>query len=88
MSLNRIIRLVSTHTNKECSMCNDTRLGKRWEYKSYQSIPSYNPPILLICEKCVYKENYGNKTYKKAKKQNLLEKLNYNFGDKLPRLEK
>ena len=87
MSLNRIIRLVSTHTNKECNMCKDTRLGKRWEYKSYQYIPSYSPPILLICEKCIYKENYGNKTYKKAIKQKLLEKINYNFGNKIPGLD-
>ena len=88
MSLNKIIRLVSTHTNKECNMCKHTKLGKRWEYKNYQYIPSHSPAILLVCEKCIYKENYGTKIYKKAKKQKLLEKLNYNFGNKLPSLEK
>ena len=88
MSLNRIIRLVSTHTNKECSMCNDTRLGKRWEYKSDSLIPSYIPKILFVCEKCIYRENYGSKFYRKAMKQKVFEKLNYNFGNETPRLEK
>ena len=48
LSSDRILRLVTTHTNKECDMCNETKLGHRWEYRNYQFIPTHKPPILLI----------------------------------------
>jgi hypothetical protein len=51
-------------------------------------VPSYIPKILLVCEKCIYRENYGSKFYRKAIKQKVFEKLNYNFGNETPRLEK
>jgi predicted nucleic-acid-binding Zn-ribbon protein len=88
MASARIVRMVSTHTNKECKMCKDTKLGHRWEYKNYQYIPSHAPDILLVCQKCIYREIYGSKQVKKAIKQKLLHKLNYNFGNIVPNLEK
>ena len=63
--MSQILRMVSTRTNIECKMCNDTKLGKRWEYRSYQYIPSHLPKILITCAKCIYREAYGSKNAKK-----------------------
>ena len=87
MSGDRIIRLVNTHSFSKCNMCTDSSRGHRWEYKSYQYIPSYKPPILLICQKCVYREVYGSKERSKALRNKVLHKLNYNYGNKTPNSE-
>ena len=85
--MSRILRMVSTGTNKQCDMCKDTRVGKRWEYRADSLVPGFVPDIILVCEKCVYRENYGTKDSKKAKKRKLLEKINYNFNGRLPKPE-
>ena len=73
LSSDRILRLVTTHTNKECDTCNETKLGHRWEYRNYQFIPTHKPPILLICRKCIYKEVYGNKNFLKKMRERSLD---------------
>lgn len=88
LSSNRILRMVATHSIKECEMCKDSKVGYRWEYKNYQYIPNHNPEILLLCKKCVYKEVYGTKNARKALRQKLLHKMNYNFKNETPTLEK
>ena len=87
-SLDRIIRMVATHSTLECDMCKQTKVGGRWEYRNHQYIPNHIPKLLLICKKCIYREIYGSKQSRKAFKQNTLNKLNHNFGNKTPRLEK
>ena len=86
--MSRILRMVSTGTNQQCDMCKDTNIGKRWEYRSDSIVPGFVPEIVFICKKCVYRENYGTKFYKKAMKQKILEKLNHNFNGSLPKPEK
>jgi hypothetical protein len=88
LSSDRILRLVTTHTNKECDMCTETKLGHRWEYRNYQYISTHKPPILLICRKCIYKEVYGTKNATKALRHRLLHKLNHDFGNEVPKVEK
>lgn len=85
--MKQIVRLVIKYSAKECEMCNATKIGGRWEYRNYQYIPNHLPKILLICEKCIYRENYGSKYRNKAMKKKLLNKLNYNFGNKIPGLD-
>ena len=87
-AMSRILRMVSTGTNQQCGMCKDTNIGKRWEYRSDSIVPGFVPEIVFICKKCVYRENYGTKFYKKAMKQKILEKLNHNFNGSLPKPEK
>ena len=86
--MSRILRMVSTGTNQQCGMCKDTKIGQRWEYRSESLVPGFVPEIVFICKKCVYRENYGTKFYKKAMKQKILEKLNHNFNGSLPKPEK
>lgn len=85
--MSQIVRLVVSYSNKSCEMCLNTKIGKRWEYRNYQYIPTHLPKILLVCEKCIYREKYGSKDSKKAIKKKLLNKLNYNFGNRIPRLD-
>ena len=87
-AMSRILRMVSTGTNQQCDMCKDTKIGHRWEYRSESLVPDFVAKIVLICKQCAYKENYGSKRYKKPMKQKLLEKLNHNFGNNLPKPEK
>ena len=68
-------------------MCKKYNPGGNWEYKPYQ-YTDYKHSTLIICKQCAYKENYGNKDYKKAMKQKLLDKLNYNFSNTTPRIKK
>tara|TARA_R100000808_G_scaffold15993_1_gene36444 strand:+ start:14078 stop:14356 length:279 start_codon:yes stop_codon:yes gene_type:complete len=88
LSSDRILRLVTHHTNKECAMCDTTKLGPRWEYRHYKYVPSHSPEILLLCRKCIYKEVYGTKNASKADRQRLLHRLNYDYGNNTPKVEK
>ena len=83
----RILRMIKTSGVESCEMCKDSKIGKRWEYRPQSLIIDYQPKIVVLCEKCAYRENYGTKFYKKAIKQKLLNKLNHNYGSKLPRVE-
>ena len=61
---------------------------------SFSNAPVYEMQFMItditldVCRKCAYRENYGAKFAKKAKKQKLLEKLNHNFNGNLPKPEK
>tara|TARA_R100000664_G_scaffold33847_2_gene52332 strand:+ start:2685 stop:2963 length:279 start_codon:yes stop_codon:yes gene_type:complete len=83
----RILRMIKKSGIEPCEMCKDSKIGKRWEYRPKSLIIDYQPKIVVVCEKCAYRENYGTKFYKKAIKQKLLNKLNHNYGNKLPRVE-
>tara|TARA_R100001594_G_scaffold51450_1_gene84851 strand:+ start:945 stop:1226 length:282 start_codon:yes stop_codon:yes gene_type:complete len=85
--MQRIIRMVTKSGTNPCEMCKDEKIGKRWEYRPQTLIVDYLSSILIVCEKCIYRENYGTKVYKKAIKQKLLDKLNHNYGKKLPKVE-
>ena len=86
MSGERIVRLVNTHSFSKCDMCTDSSRGHRWEYKSYQFC-SHVPPILIICQKCIYREIYGSKDRAKAVRNKTLHQLNYNYCNTTPNAE-
>ncbi len=54
-----------------CEMCKDASFGERYRFRPYQMIPDHQPSIMTVCKKCLYRENYGTKTYRKAMKENL-----------------
>ena len=58
-----------------CDICGITKTQERWIYKSYQYIPDYVPITTKnTCRKCVYREEYGTKTYRKHMKEGSLDK--------------
>ena len=59
----------------ECNMCKDKSFGERWRYRNNQYIPDHIPKVLTVCRKCVYRECYGSKTYRKKMKENTLKDI-------------
>ena len=52
----------------ECGMCKDASKRNKFLWKSY-----FTEEELFICRECAYKEMYGTKGMKRAKKERLLE---------------
>ena len=86
MRKNRILKKISNLTTRSCEMCKKHNPGGNWEYKPYQ-FTDYKHQVLIVCKQCIYKENYGSKTYRKAMKLKLLDKLNYDYSDTTPKVE-
>jgi len=54
-------------------MCG-ARPGKfAYEYKPTQFISDYTPPTLHVCKKCVYREIFGSKNFRKKIKEGVLD---------------
>tara|TARA_Y100001938_G_scaffold144099_1_gene218119 strand:+ start:2056 stop:2223 length:168 start_codon:yes stop_codon:yes gene_type:complete len=54
-------------------MCSDRLKGVGYEYKAEQFVSDYCPPKLILCKKCVYRECFGSKNYKKQMKRGVLD---------------
>ena len=52
----------------ECGMCRSVTRRSKFFWKSY-----FTEDELFICRECAYKEKYGTKGMKQAKKERLLE---------------
>ena len=52
----------------ECGMCRDASRRNKFLWKSY-----FTEEELFICRECAYRETYGTKEMKQAKKKRLLE---------------
>tara|TARA_R100000501_G_C2558827_1_gene70347 strand:- start:169 stop:396 length:228 start_codon:yes stop_codon:yes gene_type:complete len=57
----------------KCGMCQDVSRKSKFLWKSY-----LNENELFICRECAYKEKYGTKGMKQAKKERLLEQKETN----------
>ena len=58
-----------------CDMCKK-RIYNKFSYRiqNHQYIPDWIPRIMYpICRTCLYKENYGNKFYRKYMKERTLD---------------
>ena len=54
-------------------MCG-VRPGKvAYEYKPAQFVSDYIPPTLHVCKKCVYREIFGSKNFRKKIKEGVLD---------------
>ena len=56
-----IAKVIRIRYHFVCQMCGVSKNGKLFQYKSLCLVPRYKPPLLEICEDCLYKEVYGNK---------------------------
>ena len=52
----------------ECGMCRDVSRKSKFSWTSY-----FTGQELFICRECAYKEKFGTKKIKQAKKKRLLE---------------
>ena len=53
----------------KCQMCGQSSRKNSFSWKSW-----FTGNKLIICRDCAYKERYGSKNMKKAKKEKILEK--------------
>ena len=56
-----------------CDMCKERTRKNRFSWKSW-----FEDNELVICRECAYKEKYGTKNMKKAKKERILEQKETN----------
>ena len=56
-----------------CGMCGDVSRRNKFLWKSY-----FTEEELFICRECAYRERYGTKEMKQAKKERLLEQKKTN----------
>ena len=57
----------------ECGMCRERTRRNKFSWKSW-----FTKAELIICRECAYKERYGTKKIKKAKKERILEQKKTN----------
>ena len=56
-----------------CDMCGERTRKNKFSWKSW-----FTDNELVICRECAYKESYGTKNMKKAKKERILEEKEIN----------
>ena len=57
----------------KCQMCGKISRKNKFSWKSW-----FTGDEIIICRECAYKEQFGTKNMKKAKKENRLEEKNTN----------
>jgi ribosome-binding protein aMBF1 (putative translation factor) len=57
----------------ECQMCGENTRKNRFLWKSW-----FTDKEIVICRECAYREKYGTKKMKKAKKERMLEEKEIN----------
>ena len=58
---------------EKCQMCKE-RFGKHsYLYKPKQFVDDWIPESLFVCRKCVYREIFGSKNFRKKMKEGVLD---------------
>ena len=57
----------------ECQMCKERTRQNKFLWKSW-----FTKDEIVICRECAYRESYGTKKMKKAKKERILEQKEIN----------
>ena len=57
----------------KCQMCGESTRKNKFSWKSW-----FTGDTLAICRECAYREKYGTKKIKKAKKERMLEEKEIN----------
>ena len=70
----RIVELIAESSWETCTVCGTTKTQAVYKYKSMQMVSDYIPPLQEpVCRKCVYREVYGSKNYRKKMKERSLD---------------
>jgi hypothetical protein len=54
-------------------MCDSFVKKTPFRYKPIKFVPDWEPEELIVCRKCVYREVYGSKNYRKKMKEGTLD---------------
>ena len=73
MTKTLIAKKTTTTPLTKCEMCNDFVKRTPYKYKPQQFIPDWEPREVTVCRKCVYREVYGSKNYRKRMKEGTLD---------------
>ena len=75
MDNKRIAKLVQVKCHFKCESCDDTKLGKMYEYKNISFVRGFTPHhYKQLCADCIYRTAYGTKHWKRMKKEGALDK--------------
>tara|TARA_R100000808_G_C2112969_1_gene126496 strand:- start:654 stop:878 length:225 start_codon:yes stop_codon:yes gene_type:complete len=69
----RYVKKIKTNFSEICLMCKDRLKGVGYEYQPQQYVADYIPPKLITCKKCIYREYFGSKNYRKKMKEGVLD---------------
>ena len=69
----RSVKKVRVSLDSNCLMCKDKLRGVGYEYQAQQFVPDYCPPKLIVCRRCVYRESFGSKNFRRKMKEGALD---------------
>ncbi len=70
----RLVQLLDETKYFKCTVCDIGKIQRGYRFRHQQYVPKYVPPILEpVCRKCVYRECFGSKNYKKEMKERSLD---------------
>jgi len=70
----RIVQLIAESSWEKCVVCDTVKTQAVYKYKAQQMVSDYIPPVQQpVCRKCVYREVYGSKNYRKKMKERSLD---------------
>ena len=70
----RIVQLLDENKLSKCTVCGTFKVQAVYRFKHQKMVPRYEPPILEpVCRKCVYRECFGSKDYRKKMKERSLD---------------
>ena len=76
MTNKRLARLVEHKCRYKCEICENSKLGKMYEYRNVSFVRGYIPHhYKQVCGDCVYKKVYGTNFWKKNKKEGTLDEM-------------
>lgn len=70
----RLVQLVAENSYDICKICGGNKRTAIYRFRHTQYIPSHKPDLLYpVCRRCVYREVYGSKNFKKKLKEGTLD---------------
>ena len=74
MAKPRLVQLIAENSHGLCKVCGGNKRTAIYRFRHQQYIPTHMPLTLNpVCRKCVYKEVYGSKNFRKKMKERSLD---------------
>jgi hypothetical protein len=70
----QLVQLIAEISHELCKVCGGSKRTAVYRFRHQQYVEGRIPPVLSpVCRQCVYKEVYGNKTFRKKMKERSLD---------------